>query len=141
EPDSNRTVWIIFSPLEQTDYEATLTIESNDRDQGVIEIPIIGSALSVFNQPNVLYEFALYEAYPNPFNSTTTITYGLAKAAPTLVILYDLSGHEVIKIFDGYKQAGYHTSTLTANDLPSGLYFVRLNTGGFSQSRKLILVR
>jgi hypothetical protein len=141
EPDSNQTVWIIFSPFEQAVYEALLTIESNDRDQGILEIPIVASALSVSGDPNILHEFALYEAYPNPFNSTTTITYGLAKPAPARLALYDISGRKVMTLFKGYKQAGNHTATLKANDLPSGLYFVRLEAEGFNQSRKLVLVR
>ncbi|MCF7810140.1 T9SS type A sorting domain-containing protein [bacterium] len=85
--------------------------------------------------------YELLTAYPNPFNSTTTITYGLAKSAPTRLMLYDLTGREVLTLYEGFKQAGCHTATLTAGDLASGLYFVRLNAGGFRQSRKVVLVR
>ncbi|MCF7810484.1 T9SS type A sorting domain-containing protein [bacterium] len=90
---------------------------------------------------NFANDFNIFQAYPNPFNSTTTISFGLDKSAPARLTLYDLSGREAMTLFEGYKQAGCHTATLTAGDLGSGLYFVRLDAGGFSQSRKVILVR
>jgi hypothetical protein len=90
---------------------------------------------------NLPFSFELKPNYPNPFNSTTTITYGLSAPCLTRLVLYDLSGREVITLFEGYKQAGFHSANLNAGDLSSGLYFVRLDAGGFSQTRKLVLVR
>ncbi|MCF7810772.1 T9SS type A sorting domain-containing protein [bacterium] len=92
-------------------------------------------------EPEFPCEFTLFAAYPNPFNSATTITYGLDKSAPTRLALYDLTGREVLTLYEGFKQAGCHTATLTAGDLASGLYFMRLNAGGFRQSRKIVLFR
>jgi hypothetical protein len=85
--------------------------------------------------------FILNPAYPNPFNSTTTITYGLDKSATTRLALYDLSGREVRTLFDGYKQAGFHSVNLNADDLSSGFYLVRLETAGFMATREIILLR
>ncbi|MCF7810978.1 T9SS type A sorting domain-containing protein [bacterium] len=86
-------------------------------------------------------EFTLYPAYPNPFNSTTTITFGLGKPAPTQLALYDLSGREVMTLYDGYQQAGFHSVNLNAGDLASGLYFVRLDGSGQIMTQKLMLIR
>ena len=85
--------------------------------------------------------FILYPAYPNPFNSTTTIRYGLGKPTPTRLALYDLSGREVRTLFEGYRQAGIHVATLTANDLASGLYFVRLEASDQVFTQKVMLIR
>lgn len=85
--------------------------------------------------------FMLYPAYPNPFNSTTTITYGLDKSALTRLALYDLSGREVMMLFEGYRQAGYNSATLTANELSSGLYFISLEAGGKISTQKVLLLR
>ncbi|NQU05801.1 MAG: T9SS type A sorting domain-containing protein, partial [Calditrichaeota bacterium] len=86
-------------------------------------------------------EFKLFAAYPTPFNSTTTITYGLKIPAPTRLALYDLSGREVRTLFDGYRQAGFHSVRMNANDLSSGLYFVRLEGSGQIATKKIILIR
>jgi hypothetical protein len=85
--------------------------------------------------------FTLLYPYPNPFNSTTTITFGLDKSASTRLALYDLSGREVRTLFDGYRQAGFHSVNLSASDLSSGFYFVKLEGSGQSVIRTLSLVK
>ena len=85
--------------------------------------------------------FNLFPAYPNPFNSTTKITYCLPVASLMSLRLYDLSGREVRTLFDGRQQPGVHTSNLTGVALPSGLYFIRLETPGEALTQKVILVR
>ncbi|NQT35501.1 T9SS type A sorting domain-containing protein, partial [bacterium] len=85
-------------------------------------------------------EFSL-SVYPNPFNSTTSITYGLGKPAPTRLALYDLSGQQITTLFEGFRQSGFHSLTLNANNLPSGLYFVRLKASEKVSTQKVMLVR
>ncbi|MCF7809749.1 T9SS type A sorting domain-containing protein [bacterium] len=117
--------------------------DESNCDTTYLHITILEDSSSAIEatEPDIPIEFGLCEAYPNPFNSTTTISFGLDKSAPTRMALYDLSGREVVTLFEGFKQAGCHTATLTAGNLASGLYFVRLEAGGFSQSRKLMLIR
>jgi len=79
--------------------------------------------------------------YPTPLTPQPTSPTDLALTAPTQLALYDFSGREVKTLFEGYKNAGYHTAALTSGDLSSGLYFVRLDAGAFSQSMKLVLVK
>jgi len=94
-------------------------------------------------------DFAIISAYPNPFNSQMTITYSLPAAADVELKLFDLTGREITTLVNGNKQPGVHTATLTATDLPSGLYFVQLNhtplikggARGDSQTRKVMLIR
>jgi len=85
--------------------------------------------------------FILYLIHPNPFNSSTTITYGLGKPAPTRLTLYDLSGREVRTLVEGNRQAGIHTVNLIAGDLLSGIFFVRLEASGQALSRKVLLLK
>jgi hypothetical protein len=142
EPDSSSMIRIVFSPIAQAQYEAVLTIASNDRDQGMFEIPITASALSVSDESiDIPDGFVLFAVYPNPFNSTTTISFGLGLPAPTRLMLYDLSGREVRTLFKGYKQAGFHSANLNAGDLSSGIYFVRLNASNQVFTQKVMLIR
>ncbi|NQU04991.1 MAG: T9SS type A sorting domain-containing protein [Calditrichaeota bacterium] len=86
-------------------------------------------------------EFTLFPAYPNPFNSTTTIKYNLPLPSHVSLAVYNLTGQQITKLFEGHKQQGIHTTTLTANDLPSGLYFVRLKAPDQVFTRKVMLIR
>ncbi|MCF7810847.1 T9SS type A sorting domain-containing protein [bacterium] len=86
-------------------------------------------------------EFKIYPAYPNPFNSTTTITFGLDKSTTARLALYDMSGRQVRTLFNGYSQAGFHSVNLNADDLSSGFYLVRLETAGFITTREVILLK
>jgi len=133
---------IYFQPEEIQDYEATLTIYSNDPDEEIIEIPISGTTLEVTgNEASIPSKLDIIDIYPNPFNSTTIITYGLGKPAPTRLALYDLSGREVMTLFEGYRQAGFHSVNLHAGDLQSGIYFVRFEGLGEVATRKVMLIR
>jgi hypothetical protein len=107
-------------------------------DMGAFESPYHNSVTDCNLNPS---SFILYPAYPNPFNSSTTITYGLRLPALTQLTLYDLSGQKVKTLFEGYKQAGFHSVNLNANDLTSGLYFVRLEGSNESLTGKIMLIK
>jgi hypothetical protein len=91
--------------------------------------------------PEVPCVFAIQSVQPNPFNSTTTITYGLDKSAPTRLALYDLSGRQVRTLVEGNEPAGVHRTILSAANLPSGLYFVRLEASNQVFTQKVMLIR
>ena len=88
-------------------------------------------------------EFGIVDVYPNPFNSTTRITYSLPAAAMVELKLFDLTGREVVTLINDSKQPGTHTTTLTASNLPAGLYLVRMKDEGgrMNQTRKIVLVK
>ena len=86
-------------------------------------------------------EFGIVSVYPNPFNSTATITYSLPTAARVELKLFDLTGREIATLVDEAKQPGIHTATLTASELPAGLYFVRLEASRRVLSKKVMLIK
>jgi hypothetical protein len=86
-------------------------------------------------------ETLLEVAYPNPFNSQTTIRFMLAKFGPVRLVVYDALGREVAVPAEGVFPAGTHQVTFTANDLPSGVYFYRLETEDKSFLRTMLLAR
>jgi len=85
--------------------------------------------------------FTLYPAYPNPFNSTTTIEYALPFASEVSLNLYNLSGRRVETLVNGRMQAGVHRVKLDAGDMASGLYFLKLEGVGQSFTQKIMLVK
>jgi hypothetical protein len=86
-------------------------------------------------------EFALYEAYPNPFNPTTTIQYDIAEVTQVRLAVYDLMGREVKILVDGERSPGRYSAVFNAEGLPSGMYFYHLRAGNFSSIRKLLLLK
>ncbi len=140
--EGNHETVITFAPWIAAEYSAIYRIESNDMDEGSIEIPISGSALGVGTGTAELpTEFYMTPAHPNPFNSRTSITYGLPVPSYVSLDIYNLTGCKVVTLFAGYRQPGIHTIELNATNLPSGLYFVRLEGSGQMQSRKVMLIR
>jgi photosystem II stability/assembly factor-like uncharacterized protein len=96
-------------------------------------------------------EFILNQNYPNPFNPTTIIRYSLPVNSHVTLKIYDLLGHEVETLVDAEKQPGVYSVSLDANNLEkgmsakgghgSGIYFYRLNTGNFVETRKMVLMK
>ncbi len=118
-----------------TDGEAAT--ESTERR--TLTVPIPSSVKLDFEA--VPAEFSLDCVYPNPFNSSTTITYSLPLETVVRLKLYDLAGHEIATLIDGFNHSGTHSVTLNASDLPAGLYFVRLEASEKVATRKVMLIR
>jgi hypothetical protein len=83
----------------------------------------------------------LNPAYPNPFNSTTTIEYALPYATEVTLNLYNLAGRRVETLVNGRMQAGVHRTMLDAGEMASGLYFLKLEGDGKSVTQKIMLVK
>ena len=90
------------------------------------------------NEPE---SFSLEQNYPNPFNPTTTINYSIASAGKVELKVYDLLGREVMTLVNDFKNAGSHSVLFNALNLSSGVYFYRINSGSFSDVKKMILVK
>jgi hypothetical protein len=82
-------------------------------------------------------KYQLEQNHPNPFNPSTTINFALPKASAVTLKVYDMLGREVATLVNGELQAGFHKVLFDAKDLPSGLYFYRIQAEGFAQTRKL----
>ncbi len=85
--------------------------------------------------------FALHQNYPNPFNPSTTIEFDLPVPARARLVVYDVLGKVVERLIDEVRPAGHYRVKFGASGIPSGVYFYRLTAGGFSQVRKLLVLR
>jgi hypothetical protein len=86
-------------------------------------------------------KFELSQAYPNPFNPTTTINYGLPVDADITLSVYDIEGRFVTFLENGYKAAGYHSVVWNASSNASGIYFLHMTAGSYIKNQKLMLVK
>jgi hypothetical protein len=86
-------------------------------------------------------KFSLSQNYPNPFNPMTTIRYSLPKKSQVKILIFDILGKKVKTILDEYKSAGHHQVTFNAGSLTSGVYFYKIEADGFTEIKKMVLMK
>ncbi|NQT33946.1 carboxypeptidase regulatory-like domain-containing protein [bacterium] len=87
------------------------------------------------------YGYRLHRPYPNPFNDVTHILFTLPAASRVSLKLYDLMGRKVANIVERRYTPGTHHVLIDAKELPGGVYFIKMNTGNWDASRKVVLVK
>jgi hypothetical protein len=87
--------------------------------------------------------FALYQNYPNPFNPETIINYSIPKTSFVTIKVYDIIGNEVANLVNEQKTAGNYNVKFSAGakHLASGVYFYRMKADGFTETKKLLLLK
>jgi len=85
--------------------------------------------------------FELYQNYPNPFNPATIIKYQIPVSGNVTLKVFDVLGREVATLVNEFQAAGSYISKLIATSLSSGVYFYRLQSGNYSATKKLILMK
>jgi hypothetical protein len=85
--------------------------------------------------------YELQQNYPNPFNPATTISWQVPVSGWLTLKVYDILGKEVATIVNEYRQAGRYETKFNASNIPSGIYFYRLQSGNFVQTKKMILLK
>ncbi len=86
-------------------------------------------------------KFELFQNYPNPFNPTTTIKYSVPQISFVKIQIYDILGREVKKLVNEEKSPGNYEIKFNANQFASGVYFYRMQTDNFVETKKLILMK
>jgi hypothetical protein len=114
----------LFETITLTDSSARVAKHSAQPSQGPL--------------PSVI---VLKTNYPNPFNPSTTIEYGLPQDTYVRLEVFNVLGERVNVLTDGVQDAGYHSVVFDARGLPSGIYFYRLQAGDFVDTKKLILMK
>ena len=100
------------------------------------------TAVSVEDETsNIPGEFYLSQNYPNPFNPTTTISFKLPESGKVILKIYNIMGEEIKSLVEGYKEAGIYTVKFNADRHPSGMYLYRLNTNGFTETKKMLFMK
>ncbi|MFA4922027.1 MAG: LamG-like jellyroll fold domain-containing protein, partial [Candidatus Neomarinimicrobiota bacterium] len=133
-----------------------LPAESQYNFKGVIDdVRIYDYALSIgeisklFSEPSAIRReaekiptaFQLSQNFPNPFNPVTTIKYDLPQAVTVKLQVFDLSGRLVQTLIDENKPAGHYSAVWNAQNVSSGIYFIRLSAGDFTAVKKCVKLK
>jgi hypothetical protein len=130
----NETRLLVISPETEElfsftgDFEIIEAIVANSEKEVSVNLPLAAS-------------FNLSDAYPNPFNPTTTMTLTMPLAGEIRVEVYNLLGQVVANLASGYMEARTYTLTWDASEASSGVYFVQAEAEGFVTTQKLMLVK
>jgi hypothetical protein len=95
---------------------------------------------------NIPSVYSLSQNYPNPFNPITKMNYALPKRSRVIISVYNVLGQEVTTLLNKEQDYGYHTVTWNGTDrigkqVASGVYFARLTTKNFSQTKKMLMLK
>ncbi len=85
--------------------------------------------------------FSLGQNFPNPFNPVTNLRFSVPERARVTVILYDVAGREVRTLANDEFEPGFHALVLNGAGLPSGVYFCRMVSPDFTETRKFVLLK
>jgi len=96
---------------------------------------------------NIPENFKLYENFPNPFNPVTKIKFDIPKTefrsqnSEVRLIIYDILGKEVAELVNERLSPGIYEASFNANNLSSGIYFYRMTSGNFSETKRMALIK
>ena len=133
-----------FEFLNADGFEGTSTIEFQDfiladAKGESVDVEVHSYEVSFSNVMPVKTE--LSDSYPNPFNPTTSINYGLEKDGHVEIMIYDAAGRLVEELVNGHQDGGSYSITWNATNQASGMYFAKMVAGDVVQTQKLVLLK
>ena len=131
--NGNSTTLIVINPEDEVIFTSNGNFD--------VEEVLVTNSEEFINVVDASLEFSLSNAYPNPFNPTTTIELNLAEASYASVKVFNLKGEVVGVLMDGMVDANAYTMTWDASNLSSGVYMIRAEAGGQIATQKVMLVK
>ena len=104
--------------------------------KGIVIVNLAG-----VNNNQIADEFRLEQNYPNPFNPVTNIKFEIPKTGLVTVKIFDILGNELVTIFSSDLESGKHEISWNAEKYSSGIYFYKLESGGFTAVKKMMFVK
>ena len=135
--------YLIHTDIE-IDEEVWLTQEDVARGKDtVVEAALVwisGQATATDPEP-VPGRRAFLDSYPNPFQHRSSIQYRVPKAGPVTITVYDVRGREIATLYEGHQATGVHQLTWSAEDIASGVYFIRMMYGDSVETTMTVVVK
>ena len=126
-------------------FNGTSTVEFNDiilADSNGNSVEVEGQSYTInFSNGILPVKTELSDSYPNPFNPTTSINYGLQNDGYVEIMIYDAAGRLVEELVNQNQTAGYHSIPWNASNQASGMYFAKMVAGDVVQTQKLVLLK
>lgn len=86
-------------------------------------------------------DFQLFPAYPNPFNNSVVIKYEISRDIEVKITLFNAVGQEIEVLHEGFISAGEYSKSIDNSGMPSGIYFISINSGEMSKIQKLVMIK
>jgi hypothetical protein len=133
----NDYTWADNGLMNGTTYAYTLIAVSVANEREVVGTVSKAPAADVAT----VSEYALRQNYPNPFNPSTSITFDLVESGNVSLRVFNMIGQEVATLVNGNLNSGRHTVSFDATGLPSGLYIYRIVANGYTDQKKMLLMK
>lgn len=125
-------IWLMNNP----------TVGEFDADSMLIADAVMLTRVTEIKDNDVtIWDYKLYQNYPNPFNMITTLAFEIPKQSEVTISIYNIRGQLVEQLFKEIKSPGHHLISWNARDKPSGLYFIKFQSGDFKQVKKCLLLK
>lgn len=131
---STENIYEISFPSENTGYAASWSGKILKTTNGGLTF------ISKTGTVNVS-EYSLGQNYPNPFNPSTKIKFSIKENAFTSLNVYDVTGKNILTLVNQIMEPGYYDLTLNANELSAGIYFYALESNGYKQTKKMVIIK
>ena len=131
--------------IDQIYYYILSAVDSHGNESGFSE-EVSATIVGIEGGEIIPSDYVLYDAYPNPFNPSTTIKYGLPYQSDATLIIYNLMGQEIVRWDEYNLTAGYYEKTWNGTNkfgvpVVSGVYLYKFITGDFVVTRKMLLLK
>lgn len=117
-----------------------VNIGSNEYPENDVSISLEAETLLTGMEDNTSgFNYDLSQNFPNPFNPSTNISFVIPESGNVTLKVYDILGRKVAEVVNEYLTAGKHELIFIGSDLPSGVYFYKIQAGNYSNIKKMIL--
>ncbi len=121
--------------------EGSCPTDPNSKKNSDAEETLASDADLLEAEQDIPETYALRQNFPNPFNPSTEILFDLPEDAMVSLVVYDVLGREVARLVQGELRAGTHRARFDAGNLPSGVYFYRIQAGDFQRTNRMTVLK
>ena len=149
QPYDSISITVVFNPIDQNSHLSSFNIRnisyySGSQQMIARQVVLIGSSnnTTLINRNDILPgQFLLGQNYPNPFNPSTTISYSIPKSGFVSITVFDVLGRKVETLVNEEKLPGNYKTIFNSDNLASGVYFYKLESGDFISIKKMLLIK